>query len=74
MCNSPDELFVFVGLPCGLAVVESETNSVVASWEEDGAEMAGLKSYNLAPSVYLITSVDDMGKHTQFVWGYWSIG
>lgn len=56
-----------MGLPCGLAVLEALTQQVVGYWEEDGVEMQFIKSYLLAPQVYLITSIDDMGELLMFV-------
>ncbi|WAR00781.1 WDR93-like protein [Mya arenaria] len=70
ICNSGDGQFIFVGLPCGLVVVDSQTHGIVCNWEEDGAEMASLKSYTLGPDTHMITSIDDMGVARLFAFTY----
>ncbi|XP_060554137.1 WD repeat-containing protein 93-like isoform X3 [Ruditapes philippinarum] len=61
MTNSPDGQYIFVGLPCGLVVTEAATQQTISSWEAENAEMSYIKSYTLAPQVYMITTIDDMG-------------
>lgn len=63
MNNSPDGQYIFVGLPCGLIVTEALTQQVICSWEAENAEMSYIKSYTLAPQIYMITTIDDMGKY-----------
>lgn len=67
MNNSPDGLYIFTGLPCGMVVVEALSQQIVGSWEADNAEMAYIRSYTLAPQVYLIVTIDDMGKVLEFL-------
>ena len=61
LCNSTDGQYIFMGLPCGMVVLDALSHQIIGSWEEDGAEMTYISSYIFAPEVYLITTIDDMG-------------
>ncbi|OWF46969.1 WD repeat-containing protein 93 [Mizuhopecten yessoensis] len=59
-CSS-DGKVVFVGLPNGIAVLDSVTQNRICAWEEDKVEIIRLKTYPIAENMYLIISLDDMG-------------
>ncbi|XP_033749813.1 WD repeat-containing protein 93-like isoform X3 [Pecten maximus] len=59
-CSS-DGKIVFVGLPNGIAVLDSVTRHRICAWEEDKVEIIRLKTYPIAESMHLIVSLDDMG-------------
>ena len=64
MTDSVDGKYIFIGLPCGLVALDAIAQNFLGSWEEEGAEVTYIRSYLLGPEIYLINTIDDMGKNS----------
>ena len=62
MTDSVDGKYIFIGLPCGLVALDALAQNFLGSWEEEGAEVTYIQSYQIGPELYLINTIDDMGK------------
>ncbi|XP_064607659.1 WD repeat-containing protein 93-like isoform X2 [Liolophura sinensis] len=61
LSNTEDGQFVFAGLPTGLAAIESSSQKVLATWEDDSVEIVQIKTSLLSTNMYLLSTIDDMG-------------
>ncbi|XP_062569541.1 WD repeat-containing protein 93-like isoform X7 [Saccostrea cucullata] len=69
ICDSVDGRYIFIGLPRGLAAVDSLTQERVATWEEESVDIHYVKAYLIGVQVYLVTTIDDMGFARLFIFG-----
>ena len=46
MTDSVDGKYIFIGLPCGLVALDALAQNFLGSWEEEGAEVTYIQSYN----------------------------
>ena len=51
-----------VGLPKGLAVINASTQATVDSWYQDDMSLQRLQVTTLKDELYLISTVDELGK------------
>lgn len=61
MTDSGDGLYVFIGHSRGIIALDANTQEKMAVWEEDRVDLQYIKSHIMAPNIYLIVSIDDMG-------------
>ncbi|CAG5123479.1 unnamed protein product, partial [Candidula unifasciata] len=57
---SVDGMYLFVGLPNGLAVMDVASLSSVDCWEHNRTEITSIKSYVLGSKCHLVITQDDM--------------
>ncbi|XP_061173188.1 WD repeat-containing protein 93-like isoform X1 [Saccostrea echinata] len=69
ICDSVDGRYIFIGLPRGLAAVDSLTQERIATWEEESVDIHYVKAYLIGVQVYLVTTIDDMGFARLFIFG-----
>ncbi|XP_005089078.1 WD repeat-containing protein 93 isoform X2 [Aplysia californica] len=68
--ESVDGKYIFVGLPNGLAVMETQTQTQLHAWEEEHAEITDIKTYLISPDWHLIVTVDDMAISRLFLFAF----
>ncbi|XP_052098302.1 WD repeat-containing protein 93-like isoform X4 [Mytilus californianus] len=61
MTDSGDGLYMFIGHSKGIIVIDANTQEKVTLWEEDRVDLQYIRAHIIAPNVYLLVSIDDMG-------------
>ncbi|XP_074651871.1 WD repeat-containing protein 93-like [Tubulanus polymorphus] len=59
--DSGDGYYVFVGLPTGLAAIDSSNDETIAQWEEDNVAIMNVTATVISERIYLLCTIDDMG-------------
>lgn len=62
MTDSEDGLYIFIGHSKGIIVIDANTQEKMAVWEEDRVDLQYIKAHIMAPNIYLLVSIDDMGR------------
>ena len=62
MADSKDGRYVIMGMTNGLVVIDAHTQHVVAHWKQDGVEITTIQVSSLGDQLYLLSTIDDMGK------------
>lgn len=61
MTDSGDGLYMFIGHTRGIVVIDANTQERVTAWEEDRVDLQHIKAHIMAPNIYLVVTIDDMG-------------
>ena len=61
MTDSGDGLYMFIGHTRGIVVIDANTQERVTAWEEDRVDLQHIKAHIMAPNIYLLVTIDDMG-------------
>lgn len=59
--GSGDGLYMFIGHSRGIVVVDANTQEKITAWEEDRVDLQHIRAHILAPNMYLLVTIDDMG-------------